>query len=143
MTHTFKPGDRIRRIASPTPGLRKIGDICTVVGRGPEHSDLTSAIAATLPVLLADAAQGLLFPLKPQTVWYMWQAVKDDVKARGGDIEDVTIHTLRHTCLTRLARRITIQKVSLWAGHSSIEITAKRYMHLDGQDLLEARSVLE
>jgi integrase len=45
-------------------------------------------------------------------------------------IEGVTVHTLRHTCASRLIQgKVDIYLVSKWLGHSSLEIT-KRYAHL-------------
>jgi len=41
-------------------------------------------------------------------------------------------HTLRHTCLTRMAKsgKFKIEEISRWAGHSGIQITMDRYLHL-------------
>jgi integrase len=39
------------------------------------------------------------------------------------------IHTLRHTCLTRLAQRgWSAPAISQWAGHKSLAVT-QRYVH--------------
>ena len=51
-------------------------------------------------------------------------------------MEDVLIHTLRHTCFSRLAmKNISVTKIQALAGHSSIT-TTQRYMHL-APDYLE------
>lgn len=51
-------------------------------------------------------------------------------------LQDVQIHTLRHTCFSRLAmKNISVTKIQALAGHSSIT-TTQRYMHL-APDYLE------
>jgi integrase len=58
-------------------------------------------------------------------------------------LEELTLHTLRHTCASRLIQRgVDIYLVSKWLGHSSLEIT-KRYAHLAPTSLDAAMSVLE
>ena len=44
------------------------------------------------------------FPISEQNTWHMWGQVKQDVRKAGFNIDDVTLHTFRHTCLTRLAQ---------------------------------------
>jgi len=54
-----------------------------------------------------------------------WRTCMSHVK-----LDDVTLHTLRHTCASRLIQGgVDIYLVSKWLGHSSLEIT-KRYAHL-------------
>jgi integrase len=93
---------------------------------------LTKAVVETLPVLRANAIDGRLFHIKPATAWYMWSGLRDDLKAEGFDMDDVKLHTFRHTCLTRMAQsgKFRIENISDWAGHSSIQITIDRYRHL-------------
>jgi integrase len=96
----------------------------------------SAAVARLIPALNAQAPNGLWFPLG-QGAWLMWDRIREDVKAMGGDIDEVGIHTLRHTCLTRLARGgMELQRLSMWAGHSDVSITARRYVHLDASALL-------
>lgn len=109
----------------------------------PRRIPLTPAVAATLPYLREASCRGVLFPLTASTVWYMWDNVRDRVKADAGlDLSDVVIHSLRHTCITRLAKRLPIHIVSLWAGHSDVKITASIYTHLNAEDLLAGVLVL-
>lgn len=84
----------------------------------------------------------LLFPLSPATAWYHWNNIRDDLAAKGMDLSDVVLHSFRHTCLTRLAKRMPIHMVSKWAGHASIKITAEVYAHLDAEDLLSGVAIL-
>lgn len=108
----------------------------------------TSAVVELIPSLNAQAVPdkktGRLrwFPLDA-SAWYMWSNVRQDVKALGGNIDDVGLHTLRHTCITRLAKGgMELQRLSMFAGHSSVAITASRYSHLQAQDLASAVAIL-
>ncbi len=84
------------------------------------------------------------FPLNQGTAWYMWDNIREDVKAAGFNIDDVTLHTLRHTCLTRLAQGgMGLLQLQKWAGHSDPKITAERYVHLSPDDLDFGISILE
>lgn len=108
----------------------------------------TQAVVDLIPTLNAqavpDKTTGQLrwFPLDA-SAWYMWDNVRHDVKLLGGDIDDVGLHTLRHTCITRLAKGgMELQRLSMFAGHSSVMITASRYSHLQAQDLADAARIL-
>jgi integrase len=58
-------------------------------------------------------------------------------------IEGVTLHTLRHTCASRLVQRgVSIYTVSKWLGHSSVKVT-ERYAKLAPDALSQALSALE
>ncbi|PXA70406.1 hypothetical protein DMC25_27030 [Caulobacter sp. D4A] len=111
----------------------------------PRQLPLTRAIEESLPVLLAMAGpDGRVFPYSPANVWYKWTNLRDDLKLVGFDIGDVKLHTLRHTCLTKLARTsLPIHKIMQWAGHSSIDITVKRYAHLRPEDTMDALGILD
>jgi integrase len=86
----------------------------------------------------------LYFPLNEGTAWYMWSNIRDDLAALGMDIADVTLHTLRHTCLTRLAQGgMELLRLQKWAGHSDPKITAERYVHLRVDDLVSGVDILQ
>lgn len=86
----------------------------------------------------------LYFPLNEGTAWYMWSNIRDDLAALGFDISDVTLHTLRHTCLTRLAQGgMELLRLQKWAGHSDPKITAERYVHLRADDLVAGLDILQ
>lgn len=110
----------------------------------PRQVPLTDAVKAFLPQLLSMAGGGRVWPYGETFAWYRLTVLRKDMKDRGYDIETVTLHTFRHTCLTRLARnpKVPLHNVSLWAGHSSIQITMQRYAHLRPQDLLGALAAL-
>ncbi|MFM8733053.1 MAG: tyrosine-type recombinase/integrase, partial [Phycisphaerales bacterium] len=51
-------------------------------------------------------------------------------------VEWAGLHTLRHTCATRLIRKgATALQVQRWLGHSSVAFTTSTYVHLDAGDL--------
>lgn len=57
-------------------------------------------------------------------------------------IEGVCLHTLRHTCASRLVQRgLDLYRVSKWLGHSSLEVT-QRYAHLAADDLTAGAALL-
>lgn len=56
--------------------------------------------------------------------------------------EEVTPHTLRHTCASRLAQSgVPMATIKVWLGHKSIRMT-DRYAHLDDSNLRIARDTL-
>jgi integrase len=58
------------------------------------------------------------------------------------DMPDVHLHTLRHTCLSRLVQGgMDLYRVKEWAGHSSIVVT-ERYAHLAPSNLLAGTEIL-
>lgn len=58
-------------------------------------------------------------------------------------IEGVTLHILRHTTASRLVQaRVSLYEVSIWLGHSSMEVT-RRYAHLAPDSLSGALAALE
>lgn len=111
----------------------------------PRTLPLSQAIVATLPYLRLASPTGALFPLKSQTAWYMFNSIRSDLKAAGTNIDDVVLHTFRHTCLTRLASsgRVRLEHISDWAGHASMDVTRNHYVHLMPEDKLNVLAALE
>ena len=73
----------------------------------------------------------------------MLKNIREDLGKVGIDISDVTLHTLRHTALTRLARGgMDLRRLQLWAGHSDPKITAERYVHTRADDLVGGLDIL-
>lgn len=67
-----------------------------------------------------------------------WRAVTG-----GLEMADVTLHTLRHTCASRLVQAgMDLYRVQAWLGHSSSTIT-ERYAHLSPAHLAEGAAMLE
>lgn len=69
-----------------------------------------------------------------------WEVLREHVKSPG---DHFLVHTLRHTCASRLAiagENATF--IQTWMGHSSILVT-QRYMHLAPDTLVKGVSSLE
>lgn len=57
-------------------------------------------------------------------------------------LPDVTLHTLRHTCASRLVQAgMDLYRVKEWLGHSSITVT-QRYAHLSPSNLTAGADLL-
>lgn len=86
----------------------------------------------------------VFFPMTQGTAWYLFDQAKADVLAKHGvDLSDVTLHTLRHTCLTRLAKGgLDLIRLQKWAGHSDPKITTERYAHIMPSNLMEGLLML-
>lgn len=58
-------------------------------------------------------------------------------------LDDVVVHTLRHTCCSRLVQGgMDLRRVQVWMGHSTIS-TTMRYAHLAPQHLADLAALLE
>ena len=110
----------------------------------PRQIPLTNEVVAFLPHLAWRAHESRYFPFSAATAWFMWSNIRKDMDAAGRNIDDVKLHTMRHTCLTRLARsgKVRIERISEWAGHSNIQITITRYAHLLPEDQVATLDVL-
>lgn len=114
----------------------------TTKNKKPREVPATDAIVEALPALNAQAVDGRWFHLD-STAWYMWNTIREDCKAHGVEIGDVWLHTMRHTCLTRLHRAgMELARLSKWAGHSDVSITAKRYVQVRATDMVDGLAVL-
>jgi integrase/recombinase XerD len=69
------------------------------------------------------------------TAW-TWSKVVRSIAVRAG-VEAFSTHTLRHICLTDLARSgWELHEIATFAGHQSTETTLQ-YIHLSGRDLAD------
>lgn len=72
---------------------------------------------------------------KPISIW-TWSKVVQGIAARA-NVPQFTTHSLRHLCLTDLARDgWDIHEIATFAGHRSTQTTL-RYIHLSGRDLAD------
>jgi integrase len=70
---------------------------------------------------------------RPISIW-TWSKVVAGIAARAG-VPRFSTHTLRHLCLTDLARAgWDIHEIAQFAGHRSLQTTLQ-YIHLSGRDL--------
>ena len=71
---------------------------------------------------------------QPLTIW-TWTDVVDRVAERAQLKHQLTTHTLRHLCLTHLARAgWLLQDLAIFAGHRNLQTTLM-YVHLSGREL--------
>jgi integrase len=82
-----------------------------------------------------------IFSFTRSSLRYHWMNLKT---AMGLDDDNqFLVHTLRHTCASRLVQRGTsLAVVQVWMGHSSI-VTTQRYWHLRPDSLMEGKRALE
>ena len=72
---------------------------------------------------------------RPISIW-TWSKVVAEV-ARCADVRQFSTHTLRHLCLTDLARgNWDIRQIATFAGHRCLQTTLL-YIHLSGRELAE------
>jgi len=84
------------------------------------------------PLFLSESRRNRSDPI---SIW-TWTKVVEGIAERAG-LPRFTTHTLRHLCLTDLARADwDIHEIALFAGHRSIQTTLQ-YIHLSGRDLAE------
>ncbi|MGI9305027.1 MAG: tyrosine-type recombinase/integrase [Gammaproteobacteria bacterium] len=82
------------------------------------------------PLFLSESRRNSAQPL---TIW-TWSKVVRAIALRAG-VQRFTTHTLRHLCLTDLARAgWDLHEIARFAGHRSTETTLA-YLHLSGRDL--------
>ncbi len=76
-------------------------------------------------------------------LWTRHQATNRFTRLRDAcDLPDVSLHTLRHTCASRLVQGgMDLYRVKTWLGHSSISVT-ERYAHLSPSHLTSGIEIL-
>jgi integrase len=114
------------------------------LGRVVPYSEVTSALYAMYLTERRNIsrARGPLFISmsrrnfgQPVSIW-TWSKVIEGIAERSG-IHQFSTHTLRHLCLTDLARADwDIHEIATFAGHRSIQSTLI-YIHLSGRELAE------
>ena len=76
---------------------------------------------------------GSLASLSSRGLRFWWQAFMDycanqtDDFAMSARLQTLPFHTLRHTALTHLAKRMDIEDLAIFAGHDSINTTSQYY----------------
>jgi integrase/recombinase XerD len=72
---------------------------------------------------------------QPLSIW-MWSKIIWHI-AQTSDVSELSTHTLRHLCLTNLARAgWELHAIAQFAGHRSLHSTL-RYIHLSGRELAD------
>lgn len=72
--------------------------------------------------------------LRPQNLYKWWMANRDGLGA-----PDMTLHQIRHSNLSMMARHMNVFDLQKWAGWSSIE-PARIYIHTDFESMRSASS---
>lgn len=133
-TDDLDPAHRMLRVRAETTKSRRE----RVVPYSVPTSDLYAAYLArrrTLsrergPLFLSESRRNLAQPI---TLW-TWTKVVEGIAERAG-VPQFTTHTLRHLCLTDLARAgWDLHEIARFAGHRSTQTTLQ-YIHLSGRDL--------
>ena len=120
--------------------------VISVLDRKSGNSDgvpMTDRVSATLArrKLAAPQGEGPFKGLTKDSTDSRWSKMRSAIGM--GDDKQFVIHTLRHTCASRLVQRgIDLLSVKEWLGHSSIAVT-QRYAHLMPGRLLKVKHVLE
>lgn len=88
------------------------------------------------------ARASAMLPYVPQ--WTVGQACGRFIRLRQAcGLDDVSLHTLRHTCASRLVQGgMDLYMVKEWLGHSSITVT-QRYAHLSPTNLVTGIDILQ
>lgn len=134
-TGDIDPAARLLRIRAETTKTRR--------ERVVPYSKATSVLFASYldhrrtlsrargPVFLSESRRNRAQPI---TAW-TWSKVVEAIAGRAG-LPQFTTHTLRHLCLTDLARAgWDLHEIAQFAGHRSTQTTL-RYIHLSGRDLV-------
>ena len=88
--------------------------------------------------ILARRTGDRVFPFAYSTVQSVWKKIKKNMNMTGE--KDFVIHSLRHTCITRLLnRKVGIEVVQIVVGHNDIRMT-QRYNHPSKEDIKSALS---
>lgn len=116
----------------------------TKSGRG-RTVPLTARARAALTALLASPVHTRLQARRAESKDKptAWMGARFRAATEKAGIKGVTLHTLRHTCASRLVQAgVSLYVVKEWLGHSSITIT-ERYAHLAPTNLAAAMAMLE
>lgn len=106
---------------------------------GKEHTiPLTKRASTIIQKRISEYGAGKLFPTPYDALQKRFSRAVEHLQ-----LEDVSLHTLRHTFASRLVQRgIPIQTVSKLLNHSTIQMTM-RYAHLAPSNLVDAIRVLD
>jgi integrase/recombinase XerD len=133
-TDDLDPAHRLLRVRAETTKTRRervvpySAPTGALLARYLEHRVTLSR--ARGPLFLSESRRNRAEPL---TLW-TWSKVVRRV-ALGADVPRFSTHTMRHLCLTDLARMgWELHAIASFAGHRSTESTM-RYIHLSGREL--------
>ncbi|MFK0385193.1 tyrosine-type recombinase/integrase [Agrobacterium sp. NPDC090273] len=119
------------------PGMKTVTFWHTKTGK-PRTVPLTKRCQAILKQRRSVQSKGPFDGFEDGAMRSRWDVMRADLC-----MADVTPHTLRHTCCTRLVLGgVDVKRVMEWMGHSAI-VTTMRYMQIKPTSLEEIVHVLE
>lgn len=136
-------GLRISEALSVRP-IDRENELIQVVGKGRKVRTVPLSVTALSSLPSSTYYDQRYFPYS----YSHYRKVLTDAADKAGlnkgrsDDDRVRVHTLRHTCFSRLAMKdVGVTKIQALAGHASI-ITTQRYMHLAPSYLGELAKVI-
>lgn len=135
-TDDLDPAHRLIRIRAETTKGRRARTVPYSAATGDllrAYLDHRRSVAHSRgPLFLSESRRNYATPL---TLW-TWSKVVRRMADRAG-LPEFSTHTLRHLCLTDLARAgWDIHEIATFAGHRDPQ-TTQQYIHLSGRDLTE------
>jgi integrase len=129
---------QIRRKHVTADGMLKVGYDYKTKNGEPRTIALTDRVREILERRSVKRGRDeRLFDVSPNTLDTRWKRIR---AALG--YNDIKIHTLRHTCASRLAQRgAPLQTIMRWMGHKDLKVTM-RYQHLCPENITEAMKLL-
>ena len=79
--------------------------------------------------------------LSPRALGKRWLKFATENRVWGINEEPCSIHNIRHSIGSALAKRENIQKVSAFMGHSSVATTEKYYVQMDEDSISDVGKV--
>ena len=118
-------------------------DGCITLSAGETKDGDARAIPMTERVKVVLASRPTVGPMFPMGKWKAARAFKAAVLRSGVDPKGVVLHSLRHTCCTRLVERgAGLSGAGAILGHSAVTMTS-RYSHLSTEHLKRTIKLLE
>lgn len=128
-------------VKSQEGGLQRLA--VSVIGKGskPRKVPLTRASESIVRKYMEEAkAEGRerIFPIDYEQLRAQFDKARFALR-----MDDVVLHTLRHTCASRLVQRnVDLIRVQEWMGHKTL-LTTRRYAHLAAHHLMDAAEALD
>jgi integrase len=105
-------------------------------GGKPRSVPMTRRVAAVMRRRMVGPA----FPLTKDTAARRWAVARSAMPAT---MQDIVLHSLRHTCATRLLEAgVDIYRVKTWLGHASVT-TTEGYAHVSVDMLRDGAAALQ
>lgn len=106
-------------------------------------TDLPRTVPLSTAAKLAMKRRRTVSPSKPFPIPYQTFKSAFDKAKMACNLPDITVHTCRHTCASRLVQGgVDIRRVKDWMGHTTIQ-TTMIYAHLAPKDLFVGADVLD